>query len=125
MHKGAASCFGCARKITSHAGQTAMRYQKDRGVLAMHAGNVDVRRDAQGKIDALMARYEKISDKAGIGERRERTYVKGYAPVKANDALSDRLRFKNAEFDSKENMDRHVKNTLQNMERKYQQCKKR
>lgn len=63
--------------------ETAVRYQKDRGVLARRAGNMDVRRDAQGKIDALMERYELISERAGLYERRERTYVKGYAPVKA------------------------------------------
>lgn len=63
--------------------ETAVRYQKDRGVAFRHAGDMEMRRDAQRKINALMERYERISDKAGIGERRERTYVKGYAPVKA------------------------------------------
>lgn len=63
--------------------ETAVRYQKDRGVLARHAGNMDVRRDAQGKIDALMARYEKISERAEVHERRERTYVKDYRKVRA------------------------------------------
>ena len=69
--------------------ETAVRYQKDRGVLARHAGNMDIRRDAQGKIDALMARYEKISERAGVHERRERTYVKGYTPVKARPKKAD------------------------------------
>ena len=64
--------------------ETAVRYQKDRGVAFRHAGDMEMRRDAQRKINALMERYERISDKAGIGERRERTYVKGYAPVKAH-----------------------------------------
>ena len=63
--------------------ETAVRYQKDRGVIAKHAGNMEMRRDAQGKIDALMEKYEKISEQAGLYERRDRTYVKGYAPVKA------------------------------------------
>lgn len=62
--------------------ETAVRYQKDRGVLAAHAGNMEIRRDAQGKINALMGRYEKISEKAGLRERRSRTYVEGFEHVK-------------------------------------------
>lgn len=65
--------------------ETAVRYQKDRGVLATHAGNMEIRRDAQGKINALMVRYEKISEKAGLHERRSRTYVEGFEHVKLKD----------------------------------------
>lgn len=64
--------------------ETAVRYQKDRGVVAKHAGNMELRRDAQGKINALMGRYEKISEKAGLHERRSRTYVEGFEHVKLN-----------------------------------------
>lgn len=67
--------------------ETAVRYQKDRGVLATHAGNMEIRRDAQGKINALMGRYEKISEKAGLHERRSRTYVEGFEHVKLKKKL--------------------------------------
>lgn len=58
--------------------ETAVRYQKDVGILARAANNDLARRDAQRSINALMERYERISEAAGIDEDRQRMRVDGY-----------------------------------------------
>lgn len=58
--------------------ETAVRYQKDVGILARAANNDLARRDAQRNINALMERYERISEAAGIDEDRQRMRVAGY-----------------------------------------------
>ena len=58
--------------------ETAVRYQKDAGIVAKAANNDLARRDAQRNINALMERYERISEAAGIDEDRQRMRVAGY-----------------------------------------------
>ena len=58
--------------------ETAVRTQKNAGILARAANNDLARRDAQRNINALMERYERISEAAGIDEDRQRMRVAGY-----------------------------------------------
>lgn len=58
--------------------ETAVRTQKNVGILARAANNDLARRDAQRNINALMERYERISEAAGIDEDRQRMRVAGY-----------------------------------------------
>lgn len=58
--------------------ETAVRTQKNAGILARAANNDLARRDAQRSINALMERYERISEAAGIDEDRQRMRVQGY-----------------------------------------------
>lgn len=58
--------------------ETAVRTQKNAGILARAANNDLARRDAQRNINALMERYERISEAAGIDEDRQRMQVAGY-----------------------------------------------
>lgn len=67
--------------------ETAVRGQKDASVLARRAGNAPARRDAQRNINALMDRYDKISEKAGIRTDYGRMRVAGFRAVKPADEL--------------------------------------
>lgn len=58
--------------------ETAIRRQKDVGIAAMAAGDSELRRDAQRRINALMDHYRKISEKAGIRTDYTRTRVEGF-----------------------------------------------
>ena len=67
--------------------ETAVRYQKDRANLARHSGHDDIRRDAQGKINALNNAYDRITEKAGLKLNRDRMYVAGFLQVKVENVL--------------------------------------
>ena len=58
--------------------ETAVRRQKDVSIAAMAAGNGPLRRDAQRNINALMDRYDKICEAAGIGTEYGRMRVEGF-----------------------------------------------
>lgn len=58
--------------------ETAVRRQKDVSICARAAGNTPLRRDAQRTINALMERYEKVSEAAGINLQYDRMRVKGF-----------------------------------------------
>lgn len=62
--------------------ETEMRRQKDRSIIAAAAGDDDLRREAQTKINALTLKYKYVSEKAGLPTRMERASVSGYHKIK-------------------------------------------
>ena len=58
--------------------ETAVRYAKDRAVLAQHAGDERMNRDCTMKINALNDVYQKVCDNAFLKPQRDRMYVPGY-----------------------------------------------
>lgn len=63
--------------------ETESRRQKDIAVAAKAAGDMDLRRQCQRKINAISAKYGVVADKAGLRERRQRMTVIGFRAVKA------------------------------------------
>lgn len=63
--------------------ETESRRQKDIAVAAKAAGDMDLRRQCQRKINAVSAKYEVVAGKAGLRERRQRMTVIGFRAVKA------------------------------------------
>ena len=61
--------------------ETAVRRQKDVAICARAAGNAPLRRDAQRNIEALYAKYDIISEKAGNSKQMKRMRVDGYKPM--------------------------------------------
>ena len=58
-----------------------IRKQKNRSVIAAAAGDDEMRREAQMKINQLTDKYKDLSDKFGIKTKAERMQVSGYRPV--------------------------------------------
>lgn len=58
--------------------ETAVRRQKDVSVCARAAGNGPMRRDAQRTINALMDRYDKVTEAAGLRTEYDRMRVAGF-----------------------------------------------
>lgn len=63
--------------------ETEIRRQKDIGVAAQAAGDMELRREAQRKINALSRKYTEVADISGLAQRRDRMVVEGYRAVKA------------------------------------------
>lgn len=63
--------------------ETEVRHQKDRAVIAKAAGNDDLRREVQGRINLLTSKYAKLSEANGLPTKMERMQVKGFRSVKA------------------------------------------
>lgn len=63
--------------------ETESRRQKDIAVAAKAAGDMELRRQCQAKINAISAKYGVVADKAGLRERRQRMTVMGFRPVKS------------------------------------------
>ena len=59
-----------------------IRKQKNRSVIAASAGDDEMRREVQMKINQLTGKYKDLSDKFGIKTKAERMQVRGYRPVK-------------------------------------------
>lgn len=62
--------------------ETQVRYQKDIATVAKASGDDVLRREAQARINAITAQYERISDKTGLYIQRERMGVSGFRRVK-------------------------------------------
>lgn len=62
--------------------ETAVRRQKDVSVCARAAGNGPLRRDAQRTINALMDRYDKVTEAAGLKTEYDRMRVAGFKHTK-------------------------------------------
>ncbi len=62
--------------------ETAIRHQKDRANIAKAAGDDDMRRQAQEKINHLTSKYKKFSDASGLPTRAQRMSVSGFRRVK-------------------------------------------
>lgn len=58
--------------------ETAVRRQKDVSICARAAGNGPMRRDAQRTINALMDRYDKVTEAAGLKTEYDRMRVAGF-----------------------------------------------
>ena len=68
--------------------ETAVRAQKDIANLAKASGDDVARRDAQAKINALMDRYDRITEAAGLETDYKRMYVAGFRQVKEDPNLT-------------------------------------
>ncbi len=64
-----------------------IRKQKNRSIIAKAAGEDDMRRIAQMRINQLTDKYKELSDAFNIPTKMERTSVSGFRPVKAQGKL--------------------------------------
>lgn len=67
--------------------ETAIRHAKDRQILAANAGDDELRRKEQEKINILTHKYKKVCDVSGLPSKKERMSVAGYRKVKTKDEL--------------------------------------
>lgn len=68
--------------------ETAMRKQKDLANMAKAAGDDDLRREAQEKINLLTSKYAKFSKATGLPTKMERARVAGFHRVKTKAELT-------------------------------------
>lgn len=59
-----------------------IRRQKDTAILAKASGDDMLRRECQGNITRLTAKYKSVAEAAGLKPRLEKTNVDGFKPVK-------------------------------------------
>jgi hypothetical protein len=71
--------------------ETAIRYQKDIAIAAKAIGDMVARRECAAMIRELDKYYGKISEAAGLYERRDRMKVSGFNAVKPVDELVNRI----------------------------------
>lgn len=67
--------------------ETAIRHAKDRQIIAANAGDDELRRKEQEKINILTHKYKKVCDVSGLPSKKERMSVSGYRKVKTKDEL--------------------------------------
>lgn len=67
--------------------ETAIRHAKDRQIIAASAGDDELRRKEQEKINILTKKYKTICDVSGLPSKKERMSVPGYRKVKTKDEL--------------------------------------
>lgn len=70
--------------------ERAIRKQKNRTVIAKEAGDDEMRREAQMKINQMTDKYSDLSKTFGLPTKAERMAVKGYRKVKVLDEKSGR-----------------------------------
>ena len=68
--------------------ETAARHAKDRQIIAKAAGDDELRRLEQQKINAITQQYKAFSEAAGLPTRMERMSVSGYRRVRAANELT-------------------------------------
>lgn len=68
--------------------ETAARHAKDRQILAKAAGDDELRRQEQSKINLITSKYAKLSKAAGLPTRAERMSVSKYRRVKSSVELN-------------------------------------
>lgn len=68
--------------------ERSIRQQKNRSVIAKAAGDDEMRREAQMKINQLTGKYKELSDKFGLPTKSERMAVKNYHPVEVKSIIS-------------------------------------
>lgn len=61
-----------------------IRRQKDTAILAKASGDDSLRRECQGNITKLTAKYKSVAEAAGLKTRFDKTRVEGFKPVKEN-----------------------------------------
>lgn len=64
--------------------ETDIRRQKDIAVAAKAAGDMDLRRECQGKINRLTSKYNKVVEASGLDAHRDRMVVQGFRAVKVS-----------------------------------------
>lgn len=64
-----------------------IRKQKNRTIIAKEAGDDEMRREAQMKINQLTGKYKDLSDTFSLPTKAERMAVSGYRPVKVTEKL--------------------------------------
>lgn len=69
--------------------ETAARNAKDRQIIAKAAGDDELRRLEQQKINAITQQYKAFSEAAGLPTRMERMSVSGYRRVRAANELTN------------------------------------
>lgn len=67
--------------------ETAIRHAKDRQIIAAAAGDDELRRLEQEKINHLTNKYAAVCDASGLPAKAERMSVAGYRRVKTKDEL--------------------------------------
>lgn len=70
--------------------ETSIRHAKDRQILAAAAGDDDLRRKEQERINLLTRKYKKVCDVSGLPSKKERMSVAGYHKVKTKDELKNK-----------------------------------
>lgn len=73
--------------------ETAIRERKNVANLAKASGDDVLRREAQAHINQLDAAYARISDRAGLYERRDRLSVAGFRRVKPLEELKTKTEY--------------------------------
>lgn len=68
--------------------ETKVRTEKDIANMAKAAGDDDLRREAQARINLLTSKYAKLSKESGLPTKMERMQVSGFRPVKVKEALT-------------------------------------
>lgn len=64
--------------------ETDIRRQKDIAVAAKSAGDMDLRRECQGKINRLTSKYDRVVEASGLDAHRDRMVVQGFRSVKVS-----------------------------------------
>lgn len=72
--------------------ETAIRHAKDRQIIAAAAGDDELRRLEQEKINHLTNKYAAVCDASGLPAKAERMSVAGYRRVKTKDELKTEKR---------------------------------
>ena len=69
--------------------ETKVRHLKDRANMAKAAGDDELRRRTQERINLLTGKYDKFSKAAGLPTQRERMQVAGFRRVKTKAELTN------------------------------------
>ena len=64
--------------------ETDIRRQKDIAVAAKAAGDMELRRECQGKINRLTIKYDRVVEASGLDAHRDRMVVQGFRSVKVS-----------------------------------------
>jgi len=84
-----------------------IRRQKNRSVIAVSAGDDEMRREAQMKINQLTGKYKDLSDKFGLKTKAERMQVSDYRPVKIITPIQKGVKPESRPFESVKKLHKH------------------
>ena len=69
--------------------ETKIRKEKDKAIFAKSAGDDELRREAQERINLLTHKYKQFSDASGLPTKMERASVSGFRKVKTKSELTN------------------------------------
>ena len=69
--------------------ETKIRKEKDKAIFAKSAGDDELRREAQERINLLTHKYKQFSDASGLPTKMERASVAGFRKVKTKSELTN------------------------------------